>query len=142
MPGRDWKGLGRHGEGHRARRRGQDRGTAPCWGGPHISEPSHVPGQPLSLHHVPAAPTQPLCSCFYLLGQALAHLSGLQGGNRMVRAAQLTFGILNPLLLGAKLEVFKNQDQSRYQIITTDASSWYGCISAHARTLVLLLGIP
>lgn len=58
----------------------------------------------------------------------------------MVRAAQLTFGILNPLLLGAKLDVFKNQDQSRYQIITIDASSWYSC--AHARTLVLLLGIP
>lgn len=98
-------------------------GAAPCWGGPHISESSHVLGQPLSLHHVPAAPTQPLCSCFHLLGQALAHFSGLQGGNRMVRAAQLTFGALTPLLLGAKLEVFKNQDQSMYQIIKIDGSS-------------------
>lgn len=60
----------------------------------------------------------------------------------MVRPARLTFGALDPLLLRAKLEVFNNQDQSRPQIVITDASSWYGHISAHVRTLVLLLGIP
>lgn len=77
---------------------------------PHISESSHVLGQPLSLHHIPAAPTQPLCGCFHLLGQPLAHFSRLQGGNRMVRAAQLTFKALNLLLLWAKLDIFNNQD--------------------------------
>lgn len=71
-------------------------------GGPHISESSHVLGQPLSRHHIPAAPTQSLCGCFHLLGQALAYLSGLQGGNSKVRMLGLLF----------KLKVFKNQHQS------------------------------
>lgn len=88
MLGRDGQGPGMHGEGNMARR---GRGQLHAGGGPHISESSHLLGQPLSLHHIPAALTQPRRGCFYLLGQALAHLSGLQGGNRMVRTAWLTF---------------------------------------------------
>lgn len=61
--GRDWMGLGRHGEGNRENRGGS---------GPYISESPNVLGQSLRLHQLPAALTQPLCSCFYLLGQALA----------------------------------------------------------------------
>lgn len=63
-------------------------------------------------------------------------------GIRRSGLLSLLLGVLDPLLLRAKLEIFNNQDQSRHQIVITDASSWYGHISAHVRTLVLLLGIP
>lgn len=52
-------------------------------GGSHISESAHVLGQPLCLRHILAAPTQSLDGRLHLLGQALAHLAGLQGDSRM-----------------------------------------------------------
>ena len=75
--------TGRVGEGNRVRQRGELHSG----GGPHIGESPDVLGQPMRLRHIPAALTQPSCGCFYLLGQALAHLPGLYGGHRTVRAA-------------------------------------------------------
>lgn len=68
-----WGETGRVGERNRARWKGQLHGG----GSPHVGKSPHVLGQPMCLHHMPAALIQPSCSCFHLLGQPLAHLSGL-----------------------------------------------------------------
>lgn len=59
--------------------RGPGEGGEQVYGGgdPHIGKSSHVLGESLSRHHILAALTQPLCGRFNLLGQILAHLSGL-----------------------------------------------------------------